>query len=177
MTLRGKRGIRWCLRRGVDDGLFAGSGLEVLEVLWVIFGGYLCGGSFIVYKCYFLRESVSQTVLDFIFFSLSTLITIPSGSVCMRYLTFWPDNGWRNEATKSCPSRIPSLQIYVNRCYINHQYFVATLLFKHEIIRFSRPMLNEFPEMCSNAFLLSLSHICIFMPQFITLLVRLDYVF
>ena len=73
---------------GVDDGLFAGSGLEVLEVLWVIFGGYLCGGSFIVYKCYFLRESVSQTVLDFIFFSLSTLITIPSGSVCMRYLTF-----------------------------------------------------------------------------------------
>lgn len=85
--------------------------------------------------------------------------------------------GCRNEATKSCPSRIPSLQIYVNRCYINHQYFVATLLFKHEIIRFSRPMLNEFPEMCSNAFLLSLSHICIFMPQFITLLVRLDYVF
>ena len=37
---------------------------------------------------YFLRESVSQTVLDFVFFSLSALITIPSGSVCMRYLTF-----------------------------------------------------------------------------------------
>ena len=173
MTLRGKRGIRWCLRRGVDDGLFAGSGLEVLEVLWVIFGGYLCGGSFIVYKCYFLRESVSQTVLDFVFFSLSTLITIPSVSVCMRYLTFWPDNGWRQTRCTFCSS----LQIYMNRCYINHQYFVATLLFKHEIIRFSRPMRNEFPEMCSNAFLLSLSHICIFMPQFITLLVRLDYVF
>ena len=41
---------------GVDDGLFAGSGLEVLEVLWVIFGGYLCGGSFIVYKCYFWEK-------------------------------------------------------------------------------------------------------------------------
>ena len=69
---------------GVDDGLFAGSGFGVLEVLWVIFGGYLCGGSFIVYKCYFLRESVSQTVLDFVFFSLSTLITIPSES--LKYL-------------------------------------------------------------------------------------------
>ena len=56
---------------GVDDGLFAGSGFGVLEVLWVIFG-----------------ESVSQTVLDLVLSSLSTLITIPSGSVCIRYLTF-----------------------------------------------------------------------------------------
>ena len=72
------------------DGFYVGSMMACLpdQVLWVIFGGYLCGGSFIVYKCYFLRESVSQTVLDFVFFSLSTLITIPSGSVCIRYLTF-----------------------------------------------------------------------------------------
>ena len=56
---------------GVDDGLFAGSGFGGLEVLWVIFG-----------------ESVSHTVLDLVLSSLSTLITIPSGSVCMRYLTF-----------------------------------------------------------------------------------------
>jgi hypothetical protein len=35
-----------------------------------------------------LRESVSQTVLDLVLSSLSTLITIPSGSVCIRYLTF-----------------------------------------------------------------------------------------
>ena len=73
---------------GVDDGLFAGSALDVIQVLWVIFGGYLCGCSFIVYKCYFLRESVSQTALDLVLSSLSTLITIPSGSVCKRYLTF-----------------------------------------------------------------------------------------
>ena len=50
---------------GVDDGLFAGSGFGVLEVLWVIFG-----------------ESVSQTALDLVLSSLSTLVTIPSGSIC-----------------------------------------------------------------------------------------------